>query len=83
MPSEPREGGGLPRSVGRRTDDKEGVGHSQTPKVKTLEGALLLMSEMDVARLVGNHVAWRMGRWYQITNGRGENMGYMWGQGSV
>lgn len=74
MPSEPREGGGLPRSVGR-TDDKEGVGHSQTLKVKTLEGALLLMSEMDAARLVGIHVVWRMARWCQITDGRGENTG--------
>lgn len=76
MPSEPREGRQLPRSVGkRRTDDKEGVGHSQKPKVKTLEGALHLMSEMDVARLVGKHVTWRTARSYQITDGRGENTG--------
>ena len=59
----------------RRTDDKEGVGHSQKPKVKTLEGALRLMREMDMARLVGKHVAWRTARSYQITDGRGENTG--------
>lgn len=45
------------------------------PKVKPLEGALLLMSETDAARLVGNHAAWRTARWDQITDGRGKNMG--------
>lgn len=36
--SEPREAEGFAWVSGRRTDDKEGVGHSQVPKVKPLEG---------------------------------------------
>ena len=31
--------------------------------------------EWDAARLVGIHVVWRMARWCQITDGRGENTG--------
>ena len=70
----PREGGGLPKSVGkRRTDDKEVVAHDQKAKVKTLKVALLLMSEMDGASVVGNSVEPKTERsWHrsdQITDG--------------